>query len=185
MLDLQSVKGYTALHLACMECDASVGEDVIRVLLVCGADSDATDRLGKTALDYAEASEDPRAKETFLSFLYLDAEDVDALTAHLRDKFTIADTKRWGVHSLDVNFEVPAFVLEDLPRRPCIPRALRIHEEHILPLIEEGHARRGVGGIRCLEFAKGQADCNQSRRAALLEAGDSSWTQTVASANAK
>lgn len=172
-LDMASCKGYTALHLACLECPDESVIEIIRTLLVLGADQDMKDYAGRTPFEYA-VQRDDAAREAFLG---LDAEMIETIAADLLQNFTFASGRRWTVdNELDARCVLPGFVFDEQQRAPSLPRGLAVHEHHILPLIQEGQSRRGVDALHCLEFAKREADRNRDRRELLLKAYDTSWS---------
>jgi hypothetical protein len=174
-----SCKGYTPLHLACIDCPAESCEEVVRVLLVCGADADIRCAAGRTALEYAS----PALRAAILN---LSADAIEDMTRELHDKFTFANARRWNVEEGDwvKSFAAPSFLFEEQDRSPSIPRALHIHEHHIMPLIEEGQTRVGAEALRTLGFARGEANSNRDRLERLLKAQDSTWSPPPASAMA-
>ena len=175
VLDLKSCKGYTALHIACIDCPSA--KDIVKTLLVAGIDEEATDLSGKTAFDHAMANDDDEARSAFFE---LDGDEIQSLQKLLYDDFTFGDSKRWNVvDRLNVEFPVPSFVYEEQERRPYIPKSMCVHEHHLLPLIEEGRNMRGVQGLRCLEFSAEETERNRFRRERILQSHDASWIPPV------
>jgi hypothetical protein len=147
--------------------------DVIRILLVSGADQDVRDHEGRTPFECAEKWDEYTAREAFLE---LDAEMIEVVAADLLQNYTFASGRRWTAdESLEAKCSLPSFLFEEQQRTPSLPRSLAVHEHHILPLIQEGDSRRGVDALHCLSFAKDQAELNRARRERLLKAYDSSW----------
>lgn len=176
-LDLVTVKGYSALHLACLDCPPESVEDIVKTLLVAGIDADIRCVEGWTAFELAERNEDSSiAKEAFLS---LDEDEIMYRSKVLEQQYTISSLKRWNVDRSELKglkFRAPSFLFEELSRLPSIPSPLRIHEHHILPLVAESSNRKGVDALHCLEFGRAEAEANVARRAKLLQAFDPSWS---------
>ena len=180
VLDLKSCKGYTALHIACIDCPSA--KDIVKSLLVAGIDEEATDLCGKTAYDYAMMNDDDEAKTAFLE---LDSDEIESIQKLLYDNYTFGDNKRWNViDRLTAEFPVPSFVYEEQERKPYIPKSLRVHEHHLLPLIEEGRRMRGVKGLKCLEFSAEESERNRLRRERILQSHDASWAPPVSDEDA-
>ncbi len=77
------------------------------------------------------------------------------------------------------DFKVPAFVFAD-HHVGELPEGMRIHEHLIAPLIDEGYSlKTGVDALKCIDFAKEQANINENRRAKLLEADPNSEWEPV------
>jgi hypothetical protein len=175
VLDLMTCKGYTALHLACLDCPAPEG--IVKILLVSGCNEDLRDDKGMTPYDYALENVDSSSKHAFHS---LHSDEIEMLQKELFDNYTFASNRRWNVEeSVSADFRVPDFIYKEQTRKPYIPESLRIHDHHILPLIQYGQSLKGVTSLRCLEFVKVEADHNRERREKLLKAYDSTWTPPI------
>lgn len=171
VLDLKSCKGYTALHLACIDCPSA--KEIVKVLLVAGVDEEVTDLNGKTAYDYAMENSEDHARNAFFE---LDSDEIQMIQSDLYDNFTFGDHKKWNVvDELKVSFPVPSFIYQEQERMPYIPKALRVHEHHILPLIEMGQTMKGVEGLKCVEFSAEEAERSRYRREQILQSHDPSW----------
>jgi len=182
-LHLTSCKGYTALHLAGLDCPPQSCKEITTILLVAGLDPVAVKCvMGRSAEDLALLERN----EEFLSALSefrdreknpkIDAE-LNALKQTLFEKYTFIHNPTMMAERWEANFKVPAYVFGD-HHVGELPEGMHIHEHLIIPLIEEGYSlKTGVDALNCIDFAMQQANINEKRRERLLEADrKSSWT---------
>ena len=181
-LNMQTLSGYTALHLAAMDCpDQSVG-DITFLLLALGVDTTIKDNTGQTALDRANESERREFVEVYERFQSAtdDADDplnidVDELRQHLAANYAFRSEATLFVKPFKANFPVPRFIFKK-ERLGGIPYGLTVHESHIEPLIHTGFDKlRGANSLRCMQFAMDQAQINERRRAGLVRAFAADW----------
>lgn len=67
-LNLRSCKGYTALHLACLDAPKWNAKQIVTLLLISGCDRDIADNDGYSALDLADENANVGALEAFNEF---------------------------------------------------------------------------------------------------------------------
>ena len=186
-LHMVSCKGYTALHLAGLDCPPGVCKEITTILLVAGLEPEETRcHMGKSAEDLAQAE----GNTPFLDALYefrnrkepgneKNDKILDELKATLLERYTFIHNPTMMIEKWKANFKVPAFVFED-HRKGELPEGLRIHEHLIAPLIDEGFSlKTGVDALKCIDFAREQALINEDRRAVLLQADPSSGWEPV------
>ena len=123
------------------------------------------------------------AKKPFLEALaeFLDRENNATIDKALNDtkkllleKYTFIHNPTMMVQKWKADFKVPAYVFED-QKRGELPEGLHVHEHLIPKLIDEGYnVKTGVDALKCIDFAKGQANINEKRRDQLLRADPSS-----------
>jgi hypothetical protein len=111
----------------------------------------------------------------------------------LRDKYSYQEKARVRLSAQsplvpwESGFSLPPFLFDHM-RTGLLPickgvgkdgngeEQMRIHEQQILPLAEEGFFDlEGVEAIRCLSFAREQALLNKDRRARLVAESDPLW----------
>ena len=183
-LNMQSLSGYTALHLAAMDCPDQSIRDVTFLLLALGVDTTIQENTGKTALELANESANSGFIEVYEKFeAASDADDdelniqVDELRQHLAANYAFRSEATLFVKPFKANFPVPRFIFKK-ERLGGIPYGLTVHEGHIEPLIHTGFDKlRGVNSLRCMQFAMGQAQINEDRRAAILKTFSPDWEQ--------
>lgn len=181
-VNMVSCKGYTALHLTALDCPEKNVKEIATVLLMMGCDPTIKCRDGLTAHDIALKLSNSAVLRAYKEWNEQDHNmDVrmllDDTRRQLKAKYTFNINLRMTVDPIDVNFNMPGFIYEP-QRQGYIPEELKIYENHISGLIDEGfYYKEGTESLRCLNFAQQQADVSQNRRAELLSRGDSTWTK--------
>lgn len=180
-LDQVSCKGYSALHLAALDCPPWVATEITLLLLVMGVDPMKPDKDGRLAIELAQ--ENPN-QESLLAF-----EEVEKalaqpglqakhgrLKSHLMKKYHFErQPKREVTTDWVEGFPVPDILLASQGRMPSLPVGMKLHERMLKPLIEEGDAMEGITAYKCLRFATEEATANQDRRESLIKASDPDW----------
>jgi len=116
-LNMITTRGYTALHLACLDCPFGAAEDIIKVLLAVHADVTIKSRDGKLPLDIAKSNGLP---STVLQlFEDFDAETYDNMRETLFKKFKF---RKNAAHSLTVT--AAATPVEDKSKAGATLRSL-------------------------------------------------------------
>jgi hypothetical protein len=186
-VNMQTIKGLTAMHIFCQEA-LPWADEILFWLLLGDADVHALDQDGKSPLDYAREN----ARDNFVEQMEQweaikggRATDEDAVlkrkTALARDELE----RLYAYHydplvmvsaELQANFPVPKFIFEE-QRVGSMPKGMKIHEHQIKPLTDAGFDTMDdlVDSLHCLDFSKGQADVNMRRREALVKLQDGDW----------
>eukprot|EP00597_Dinobryon_sp_UTEXLB2267_P008078 CAMPEP_0170084984 /NCGR_PEP_ID=MMETSP0019_2-20121128/20002_1 /TAXON_ID=98059 /ORGANISM="Dinobryon sp., Strain UTEXLB2267" /LENGTH=232 /DNA_ID=CAMNT_0010301261 /DNA_START=177 /DNA_END=875 /DNA_ORIENTATION=- len=148
--------GYTALHLAVLDAPEKGLVDVLRHLLVVGANPNLQCNRGRTAVDIAtnnshnialdifsefdRARNDPSLQSTYL----LIVNDLRNTTKKIRYNYQEdAKIRHRVVESWDAEFSLPEFLFER-ERIGFIPAGMKIHEHQIRPLAEEGFELQNI-----------------------------------------
>lgn len=185
-LHMTSIKGYTALHLAGLDCPADACKDITTLLLVAGLDPACTCNYDKTAADLAREALPPNQPflDALEAFEGRGTDEVwdkalNSLKQLLLDKYTFIHNPTMMVQKWKADFKVPSYVFDN-HRVGELPEGLHIHEHLIPRLIDEGYSvKTGVDALKCIDFARGQANANEKRRNKLLQADPSSDWQPV------
>ena len=161
-VNMQSIIGYTPLHLAALDCPAKAAYEVTLLLLQAGADFRIRCYKGKTAHDIAIEHD----KKLFSDALrdYQSGNDTRISIQHCIMTET-EDPRKPMAH---VEFLVPSKISQvDRPGR--MAKELDVHEKQIKGLIEYGSSEtKGVDTLRCLSFTQQQALLNMQRREKLF-----------------
>ena len=190
-ISMQSSKGYTALHLHCMDSLAWASEILIW-LLASGIDIEIKCTEGLNAEDHAHREKNDHTIEVLRKFKALKNytgkpadEDLNGLRISLdKCKDDLANNYSFDsdasviVEPWDADFPVPAFIFE--PQRVGnLPLGLKVYEHQIKPLMEVGYNQGNnmsvVDSLRCLTFTDSQAEMNRSRREEILKIADPDW----------
>ena len=183
-INLVSCKGYSAYHLACMDCPKWSQSDIITLLLICGIDTSIKDVDGKIGDDYVQNNEE--IVETIKKFNNAEHDPpymrtLQNIWEKLQDQYTFKANEdiSWEVDQSLQNttknkFPLPKYLFHK-ERVGYLPSGLKIHEHHIEPLAKSGFDLRGQQAIHCIEFSREQAIVNQDRREKLLLKADNSW----------
>jgi len=185
-IDMQTCKGYTALHLHCMD-GLPWADDILYWLLLHKADTSVADQYGKTARDYAvencrendltmldkfqEVSQNKQSDPGFVRKMQDDLDTLDKLYAYHYDPLVTIDK------DMVVKFPMPQFVFKE-ERVGSLPEGMLIHEHQIRPLMNSGFSEMGdlTEALHCLDFSRKQADVNQKRREELVKMQDPNWS---------
>ncbi len=184
-LHMTSCKGYTALHLAGLDCPAQFCKEITTILLVAGLEPvEAKCVMGQSAEALALQERNEPFLEALEEFRARDKDEIidsalKKLKQTLLEKYTFIHNPTMMVEKWRANFKVPAFVFDD-HRVGEVPEGMHIHEHLIVPLIEEGYSlKTGVDALNCIDFALQQANINEKRRERLLEADQNSTWEAV------
>lgn len=179
-VDLVSCKGYTAMHITALDAPEKSAPEIIKCLLMLGADQTIRCREDQTAYEIALKLGKTSVMRAFNDYNTQDENiglrmEMDDLKRELKSKFTFYHEPKMIVEPWDADFEIPKFLYEP-QRAGAIAPKLTIHENQILSLAEEGfYNKDGSESLHCLSFAKEQARINRERRADLISAGDPGW----------
>jgi hypothetical protein len=186
-VNLQTIKGLTALHIFCQEA-LPWADDILFYLLLGKADTLLHDQDGKSPLDYARDTgrvgfvalmeqwphvlagrNDEAAGDAVLRRKMRDAEDeLERLYAYHYDPLVV-------VGEFKANFPTPDYLFEE-QRVGSLPKGMKIHEHHIGRLTSTGFDTDDlVDALHTLDFSKGQAEVNVKRREDLVKLQDSNW----------
>jgi len=184
-LYMTSCKGYTALHLAGLDCPSQSCKEITTILLVAGLEPvSAKCALGQSAEDVAVQEGNEPFLAALAEFRLRDSNakigaELAALKQALFEKYTFIHNPTMMVERWKASFKVPAYVFAD-HHVGGLPEGMRIHEHLIVPLIEEGYLlKTGIDALNCIDFARQQADINEKRRAGLLGADRASAWEAV------
>ena len=189
-IHMQTIKGYTALHLHCQDCLSWANETLVW-LLAAGAIVNTKCKEGMTAEEFLVKANNQYGLEILRKFKALKdyhgngdpdldefRQDIDRKRADLADNYAYEADASVIVEPWDADFPVPAFIFE--PQRVGnLPIGLKVYEHHIKPLMEVGYnggndMSKG-DAIRCLNFTDEQAEINRARREGILKVADPNW----------
>jgi hypothetical protein len=181
-LNMQSGSGYTALHLAALDCPDYAVKEITFILLAMKVDQGIKCLLQKTAQELAIESENSGFLEVFNRFQNSTPEETEILddeVAELRDKLASSYAFRpeatLFVKPFKANFPVPKFLFQK-DRLGSIPYGMTIQEAHLQPLSKAGYENlRGTNSLHCIEFTLTQSEINEKRREVLVKAFDETW----------
>jgi len=182
-LDMVSTKGYSALHLAAIDCPKSKCQQIVFVLLAMNVNTSLQCKEGKTAHDLALENNNTEFLATYSRFENssdLDNEDsklrrdVQSLREALSTKYAFAKQCTLYVKPFRTNFPMPKFIFSNELRNGSIPLECKLHEGQLKPLIETSFSniRSTSNSIRALQFAIEEADTHAVRRMKLVNAQD-------------
>ena len=187
-INMQTIKGLTALHLFCQD-GLPWAEETLYWLMYGGADPHIQDRDGMTPIDYVK-ERDKHVVESYMKVInqFINIEDRSDESAALKrriEKDQDELNRLYAYHfdplimieDLEVKFPVPGFIYEDQPGVGSLPKGMKIHEHQIKPLLEEGFSNMAdlTDSLHCMQFTKGQATVNQKRREELVKLQDPEW----------
>lgn len=179
-LNLTSCKGYTALHLCAMDCPSWVCKDTALLLLMFGVDLSIRDNDGYTAEELAVHSSNEEYISALQKFNSRHENEEVKLELETRCQGIIkthyfqVDSPEQPMAHWKANFPPPQFLYKK-ERVGFLPNGMKIHEHHILPLVDAGEDMAGLASYRCLDFSTHQAAINKERREKLLMASDPTW----------
>ncbi|CAM9882040.1 unnamed protein product [Sphacelaria rigidula] len=164
-IDLQSCKGYTALHLAAF--DGVEGVEVINVLVKAGANRTLRDAYGKTA---AEAASKAGRHDC-----------VSALNLEMADKKDLEDYRRKMKDILRVQrAQLTVGNAGERKRRAPKPKDLAMYEDEIVPFSETHFAgKHEKETIQNLVIATKEASINERRRKVLIDSQEATLQQAM------
>lgn len=180
VLGLKSTMGYTALHLAAMECPRRVAKECTMLLLLGGIDPMVrSSEEDQTAMQMARALNNGECLAAINEFKAARSNDeIKQKLISLRDglikkyRFQSNTMVAGKLGDIDAGFKFPEFLFEE-ERVGNVPNELAIHEHHIRPLVETGfYDMNGMEAMRCLEFSNEQAQVNKMRRDRLMASAD-------------
>lgn len=185
-LNLASVKGYTALHLAALDCPKWSVEEIVLLLLIAGADINMKCNDGYTPVDLCRNEGNDVVFNIFNK--YINSEDMKYLSSiqemkeKLYKEYKIKENEElnWEVKdNMKLQFKMPKF-MNERQRTGYMPEGMQIFEHQILPLVEEGFSEmKGSNALHCIDFGITQANINKDRREKLIKASDPNWNPLV------
>lgn len=177
-LNLVSSRGYSALHLAVIDCPPWSMEETIFLLLAVNINPELKCSEGKSAMDLAVERNNEIALRLLQRFAEQSdelLEEVTALRKDLAEHYSFRKDSTVYVTPFKANFPVPKFLFQQ-QRVGSLPRELRIYEHHIERLAHTGYEKmRGSDSVHCLEFTLKQAESNRERREKLIRSFDEKW----------
>lgn len=184
-LYMTSCKGYTALHLAGLDCPMDRCKEITTILLVAGLEPvTAKCVMGQSAEDLAIQEHNEPFLEALTEFRSRETNEkiditLNELKQNLFENYTYIHNPTMMVEKWKANFKVPAYVYAD-HHVGELPEGMHIHEHLIMPLIQDGYSlKTGVDALNCIDFARQQANINEKRREKLLEADKKSTWEAV------
>jgi len=172
-INMVSSRGYTALHLAVLDCPAWSAEEVTFLLLCVNIDRTLRCSEGFTAYDLAVQHEKENLINIFQKFENPDTallEEIEKTKKLLAKDYVYDPRKEWREVISEANFTIPRFITQKGLRLGALPSELDIHEQHIRPLVVVADKQmRGANAIHCLQFADDQAGLNKDRRGRLVQ----------------
>lgn len=178
-LNITSTRGYSALHLAVLDCPPWSMEETLFLLLAVNINIDLKCSEGKTALDMAVERDNEVALRLIQRFADQSDDLLDEVTAlrkNLAERYSFRKDSTVYVTPFKANFPLPKYLFQK-QRTGSLPRELRIYENHIERLAHTGFDKmKGSNSVHCLEFALNQAESNRERREKLIRNFDPNWT---------
>jgi hypothetical protein len=181
-LNMQSGSGYTALHLAALDCPDYAVKEITFILLSMKVDETIKCLLQKTARELAIESENNGFLEVMNRFHNSTPEEtelldneVDELREKLAASYAFRPEATLFVKPFKANFPVPKFLFQK-DRLGSIPYGMIIQEAHLQPLSNTGYEHlRGTNSLHCIEFSLTQSEINEKRREVLVKTFDETW----------
>mmetsp|Transcript_5 Transcript_5/g.9 ORF Transcript_5/g.9 Transcript_5/m.9 type:complete len:269 (-) Transcript_5:87-893(-) len=179
-MEMISCMGYTALHLAALDCPRESVYEITIILLVAGAALSVRCNEQKTAYTIALEFNNEGFLKAYDEFSRLRQDEellnrFKSMRDDLNEKYChqINTKVRGTVEQFETKFTLPEFLFEDTTRSGNIPPELKIHEHQIKPLAMTAfESMEGKDAIWCLTFSTDQAVVNKQRRERLLEISD-------------
>lgn len=180
-LYLQSNLGYTALHLAALDCPPWGVREITYLLLLSFTDYSALSVDGRTAIEIAHDEKNQTFIDLYNNFTapIMDAalhERVNHSRHTLKSKYTYRMPEI--PKKLKTKFELPPPDEDDpednemgpkMRHSKRVPAQMLIPEHEVLPLVSHGDTNmRGLQALKCMKFAIDQAEKNADRRLALV-----------------
>jgi hypothetical protein len=182
-LFMTTCKGYTALHLAAIDTFPEVAEEIAMLLLIAGIDYQQKDNEGHNAEELALLHKNHGFLLALQNFKKKDVDEkmkekLLSLKKHLLEKYTFIHNPTMNTEKWNADFIVPDYVFNQ-ERFGALPDGMIIHEHYIKPLIDEGYVLKdGVDALKCIDFAREQANINHERREKLVKADPmSDWVE--------
>lgn len=185
-LSLVSCKGFTALHLAALDCPYWSCKEITLLLLIANVDQTIKDGDGKIAIELAQSNDNKPALEAFNDFNTRNDETFATYIENIKEKLLKKYTfhrelsNHFDVVKWNANFPIPSWLLSK-QRSGYIPYGMRIHEHQIKPMIQFGSKLESINAFHSLQFTTDQADANHERRKQIndsLSRGQTSTTLT-------
>lgn len=181
-LNMQSKSGYTALHLAALDCPDYAVKEVTFILLSMRVDHSIKCLTQKTAFELATESENNGFLEVFNRFRNSTGEEMEKLETEITElhdllaaSYSFRPEATLFVKPFKANFPVPKFLFKK-ERLGSIPYGMTIQEAHLQPLTNTGYEHlRGSNSLHCIEFSLKQSEINEKRREALVKTFDETW----------
>lgn len=181
-LNMQTCSGYTALHLAAMDCPDYSVKEITFILMSMRVDVNIRCLLNKTAHELAIESNNTGFLEVYDRFLHCinsERDELDEEITQLHDQLAASYAFRpeatLFVKPFKANFPVPKFLFKK-ERYGSIPYGLTVHEHQIEPLTETGFdLLRGTNSLHCIQFSLAQAEINEKRREKLVQTFDETF----------
>jgi hypothetical protein len=200
-LGLQSNLGYTALHLAALDCPSWGVREISFLLLLAYADYTAECYDGRTAIEIARDEKNQEFIDQYNKFT-IEGEVADEVHAekvgHSRHNLAAKYTYRMPdiPKRVRTKFSLPPPDTQSANLAPAVvqgsggqaasgsrahagmrhtqrmPADTLVPEHELLPLVSHGDGMRGAQALKCMQFAITQAEKNAGRRIALVNTFD-------------
>ena len=178
-LNMQTCSGYTALHLAAMDCPDYSVKEITFILMSMRVDVSIQCLLNKTAYELAIEVNNQIFLEVYNKFLTCinsERDELDNQITQLHDQLATSYAFRpeatLFVKPFKANFPLPKFLFKK-ERYGSIPYGMTIHEHQIEPLIETSFdLLRGTNSLHGIQFSLSQANINEKRREKLVQSFD-------------
>jgi hypothetical protein len=175
-----SGRGYSALHLAALDCPTKSINEITYLLLSMNVNKTLKCSEGKTAYEIAESTGNTEFLKVWNDFEMKAGcdEEFDKAITELRNRLTTYSYRPNStlfVKPWKSNFSVPKFIFQP-QRLGSLPHGMHIHESHLEPLIDCGfNNMRSTNSIHCLEFSYDESLINEKRRKDLVHIFDENW----------
>jgi hypothetical protein len=180
-LNMQSCSGYTALHLAALDCPDYAVKEITFILLSMRVDQTIKCSIQKTAYELAVESDNKiflEVLDRFRNSTGQEEEILDQEVTQLLDSlaaYAFRPEATLFVKPFKANFPVPKFLFKK-DRLGSIPYGMTIQEAHLQPLTNAGYeSLRGTNSLHCIEFSLNQSEINEKRREVLVKTFDETW----------
>jgi ankyrin repeat protein len=190
-LDLQSDSGFTALHLSVSGTVPDV--QIVRYLVLSGANVEIQDTLGRTAMELAEECGFQQAIETVFNAEPPTDEECDNFYKASREQHLVQQSRSFDFSSCAKDEKGNPIITRD-DKMP-MPVELTMYEHHIFPYATKNYKanrKDGAEAIQNLESVLDEAMANEKRRdllansveANLRKSGKMNWRRGSVSEDA-
>lgn len=187
-LEMQSNLGYTALHLAALDCPSWAVKEISFLLLLVFEDYEAKCVDGRTAVEIARDENNTVFIDQYNKFTGQESDDVHKervtytkqslgakytfrmpeIPKRVKTKFALPE--RSAPESLRAADVSELSTAKPLRYSRRIPPATLIPEQELLPLVEHGDVdMTGAKSLKCMKFAIAQSEKNAERRIGLVK----------------
>lgn len=179
-LHLTSERGYSALHLAALDCPEWSIKEITMLLMIMNVNRTLKCTQGKTALEIAEVHNNKLFISAWSDFHSPEkADEIEKMASDtieiLASSYAYRKNSTLFVKPWKANFPVPKFIYKE-ERMGAIPHGMHLHEHHLEPLIDNGFNKmRSTDSLHCLDFVLEETKINEERRKDLVKVFDEQW----------